>query len=440
VIISSFFIFKQLHEKKKAYNLLEKSNRQIIEQKEEIEKQRDIVTKQKTKITDSIYYAQRIQKAVLPPIQKIERVLPEHFILFRPRDIVSGDFYWMTEKEGIVILSVADCTGHGVPGAFMSMLGVAFLNDIVNRMTFNMHVRSLNANEILNELREKVIQSLHQSGKPTENKDGMDIALCVIDFEHKQMQFAGAHNPMYIIRKGELLQVAADAMPIGVYRTSDISFTNHEITLEKDDLIYLFSDGYYDQLGGDKGYKIFSSNFRKYLLQIHQLSMSEQKRLLEEYHDNWRGKYEQVDDILVIGFKFSPQAKATTTNQSELLWKDKRILIAEDIDTNYFLLTEALKSTHVQLFRAINGKEAVEFCKNNELDLVLMDIYMPIMNGIDATKEIRSFNQQIPIIAQTANGKSDDLTICKEAGCNDYISKPINLKTFLSTIQKHLIK
>ena len=275
VIISLAFIFKQLREKKKAYTLLETSNRQIIEQKQEIEKQRDIVTKQKTKITDSIYYAQRIQKAVLPPIQKIEKVLPEHFILFRPRDIVSGDFYWMTHKDGIVILAVADCTGHGVPGAFMSMLGVAFLNDIVNKMTFNMHVRSLIANDILNELREKVIQSLHQSGKPTENKDGMDIGLCVIDFEHKQLQFAGAHNPMYIIRKGELMQVAADGMPIGVYRT-DKSFTNQEITLEQNDLIYLFSDGYYDQLGGEKGYKIFSSNFRNFLLEIHQNSLAEQ--------------------------------------------------------------------------------------------------------------------------------------------------------------------
>ena len=440
VIISSVFIFKQLREKKKAYNLLEKSNLQIIEQKGEIEKQRDIVTKQKTKITDSILYAQRIQKAVLPPIQKIEKVLPEHFILFRPRDIVSGDFYWMTQKEGIVILAAADCTGHGVPGAFMSMLGVAFLNDIVNRMTFNMHVRSLNANEILNELREKVIQSLHQSGKPNENKDGMDIALCVIDFEHKQMQFAGAHNPMYIIRKGELLQVAADGMPIGVYRTSDKSFTNQEITLEKDDLIYIFSDGYYDQLGGDKGYKIFSSNFRKYLLEIHQNSLPEQKRMLEEYYDNWKGKYEQVDDILVIGFKFLPLTEITSQSKSELLWKDKRILIAEDTETNYFLLSEALKPTKIELFRAMNGQEAVDFCKNNKVDLVLMDIYMPVLNGLDATRQIRSFNQQLPIIAQTATSKSDDIAKCKEAGCDDYISKPINLKSFLSTIQKHLIK
>jgi serine phosphatase RsbU (regulator of sigma subunit) len=439
VTISSVFILKQLREKKKAYTLLKESNQQIIEQKSEIEKQRDIVTKQKTKITDSILYAQRIQSAVLPPLKKIEKVLPEHFVLFRPRDIVSGDFYWMTEKEGIVIIAAADCTGHGVPGAFMSMLGVAFLNDIVNRMTFNMHVRSLNANEILNQLREKVIVSLHQSGKLDENKDGMDIALCVIDFEHKQMQFAGAHNPMYIIRKGELLQVAADGMPIGVYRTSDTPFTNNEITLEKDDLIYLFSDGFYDQLGGEKGYKIFSANFRKKLLEIHQNPLPEQKRLLEEYYDNWKGKYEQVDDILVIGFKFIPQVITSAPVQTDFLWENKCILIAEDVDNNYFLLAEALKPTKVKLFRAINGKDAVEFCKNNKIDIILMDIYMPIMNGLEATRQIREFNKGIPIIAQTASSKSDDIVNCKEAGCSDYISKPINLKTFLSTIQKHLI-
>ncbi len=434
-----FFIFKQLKEKKKAYEMLEQSNRQITEQKQEIELQRDIATSQKKKITDSIYYAQRIQNAVLPPVSLIEKVLPEHFIFYRPRDIVSGDFYWMTEKDGIVIFAAVDCTGHGVPGAFMSMLGVAFLNEIVNKITFNKHIRSLHASEILNQLRENVIGSLHQTGKANETKDGMDMSLCVIDFENRHLQFAGAHNPLYIIRNSSFMQIDADKMPIGIYKTSSIPFNNHELTLEKDDLLYLFSDGYYDQFGGVQNTKMFSANFRKLLLEIHQKPMAEQKRSIQEYYDDWKGNREQVDDVMVIGFKFEPQIVFSAVSQ-EYLWSDKNILIAEDVDFNYILLFEALKPTKAHVIRAVNGQAAVEYCRENNVDLVLMDIRMPVMDGIEATKQIRLFNKQLPIIAQTAHGEDTDIEEINAAGCNDYISKPINLKTFLTVIRKHLIK
>jgi serine phosphatase RsbU (regulator of sigma subunit)/ActR/RegA family two-component response regulator len=439
VLISLFFIFKQFRAKKKAFRMLEESNKQITEQKKEIELQRDIATNQKKKITDSIYYAKRIQNAVLPPVTAFEKVLPEHFLLYRPRDIVSGDFYWMTEKEGIVIIAAADCTGHGVPGAFMSMLGIAYLNDIVNKIAFNKHIRSLQANEILNQLREHVITSLHQTGKSTETKDGMDIALCIIDFEHKLLQYAGAHNPVYIIRKGELTHIEADKMPIGIYRTANVPFSNHEIKLEKDDLIYIFSDGYYDQFGGQTNTKMFSQRFRKYLLEIHDKPLKEQKQLLEDYYETWKGSNEQVDDVMVLGFRFAPHVISASTHE-DYQWQNKKILIAEDVDLNFILLAEALKPTGAQISRVLNGKDAVEFCKSNSLDLVLMDIRMPEMDGIEATKHIRAFNQEVPIIAQTALSEDGDLGLIQEAGCNDYISKPINLKLFLNIIKKHLVK
>jgi len=439
VLFSLFFIFKQLRDKKKAYLMLENSNRQITVQNKQIEEQRDIATNQKKKITDSIHYAKRIQSAVLPPISAFEKVLPEYFIFYRPRDIVSGDFYWLTEKEGIVIVAAVDCTGHGVPGAFMSMLGVAYLNDIVNKTTFNRHIRSLHANEILNQLRENVINSLHQTGKTSETKDGMDISLCIIDFEHKTLQFSGAHNPVYLIRQGKFMQLEADKMPIGIYKTADVSFTNHEISLEKDDLLYIFTDGYYDQFGGPRNTKMFSSNFRKLLLDIHKHPMTVQLQLIEKYYDTWKGNNEQVDDVLVIGFKFEPQIVFKSIHD-DFLWDDKKILIAEDVDFNYLLLAEALKPTKVQITRVINGLEAVEYCKSNETDLVLMDIRMPVLDGIEATKQIRNFNKLLPIIAQTANGDSSDMDEIQKAGCNDYISKPINLKSFLSVLRKHLKK
>ncbi len=436
---SMFFIFKQLRAKKKANALLEQSNIQITQQKQEIEKQRDIANTQKKKITDSIMYAQRIQNAVLPPLSIIEKALPDHFILYRPKDIVSGDFYWMTEKEGFVIIAAVDCTGHGVPGAFMSMLGVAFLNDIINKATFNRHFRTLTASNILNQLREHVILSLHQSGMESESKDGMDISLTIIDFEGMHLQFAGAHNPIYIIRANNIIQMAGDPMPIGVYRTSDKPFTNQEFELEENDLVYLFTDGYYDQFGGTKGSKMLSANFRKYLLEIHHKPMKEQKKLLEEFYNNWKGTHDQLDDVTVIGFRFQPLYKISNAPQYKL-WHNKRILIAEDVELNFLLLVEALKPTQAKIFRVENGRDAVEYCRNNDIDLVLMDIHMPIMNGIEATKLIKSFKPLIPVVAQTAVGSQADIDEIMEAGCIDFVAKPINLKTFLSTVRKHLIK
>ncbi len=439
ILLFLALLFKQLHDKKVANARLQESYKQIAEQKEEIEKQRDIANMQKKKITDSILYAQRIQKAVLPPLNTFERILPDHFILYKPRDIVSGDFYWMSAKDGVAIIAAADCTGHGVPGAFMSMLGIAFLNEIVNKITFNRHILTLHASDILNQLRENVINSLHQTGSPYENKDGMDISLCIIDFEHKQMQFAGAHNSAYLIRNGELQIIEADRMPIGIYRTDNRSFTNNEINLELGDQIYLFTDGFYDQIGGPKNMKLMSVNFRNYLKEIAHLPMGEQKIHLEEFFENWKGNNEQIDDVLVIGFKFSQQIIPTSVNK-EYNWENVNILIAEDVDINYFLLVEALKNTRANIHRALNGKEAVELCRNINPDIILMDIRMPVMDGIEATREIRKFNSDIPIVAQTAFGDENDLNKISAAGCNDYITKPINLKTFLSVIKKHLKK
>ncbi|HEX2935517.1 MAG TPA: response regulator [Bacteroidales bacterium] len=201
-------------------------------------------------------------------------------------------------------------------------------------------------------------------------------------------------------------------------------------------MIYLCSDGYYDQFGGDKGLKFFSVNFRKLLLEIHHLPAKEQLGILEHTIEKWRGKREQVDDMLVIGLRMVLEKEPVIA--STKVYGKQRVLIAEDTEMNYFLLFQALKSFNVHIFRASNGKEAVEFCKANEVDLILMDINMPVMDGEEATKEIRTFNQTIPIIAQTAldlPGQKDHLI---EIGCNDYISKPIDLQLFISIIKKYI--
>ncbi len=427
----------QIRQKKKANQLLSQKNQEVEKKNKEIEKQRDIAHKQREKLMDSIHYAQRIQSAVLPPEQQINELLDDYFLYFKPRDIVSGDFYWLTRKENILILVAADCTGHGVPGAFMSMLGVAFLNEIVNKIAINKHISSLQANEILNQLREQVINSLHQRESGNQNKDGMDLALCIIDYEQKQVQFSGAHNPLYIIRNKELLQFKGDKMPVGMHRNAEKPFTNHTIELQDNDLLYIFSDGFPDQFGGEHGEKFLTKRFKELLVEMHQKPLNEQKDILEDTLENWKGERDQLDDILVIGIKFTSKVKKTAP-PSDRNWSDKRILIVEDTDVNYFLLAEALKPTGIQILRAKNGKEAVDFCETNETDLILMDINMPVMNGNKATKIIKSFRKNLPIIAQTAQNADGEKEKSQAAGCDDYISKPIDLKSFLNVIERHL--
>jgi len=285
--------------------------REVLEQKEEIETQkeeieaqldlatlqRDTISVQKDQILDSIHYAERIQSAILPPETNLSKHLRDHFLLFKPRDIVSGDFYWTMEKNNKLLVAVADCTGHGVPGAFLSMLGIASMNEIVNRS------KILKPHKILEQLRDILIKSLHQTGTRGEAQDGIEIALCVIDLKNHTMEYSGANRPLYIVRKDSVEHFRPDRMPIGIYEQEFVPFTNHSIKLQKDDGIYLFSDGYVDQLGGPLRKTFRVKKFRKLLVEIQDQSMESQKQLLLQNLKDWQGDVEQIDDILVMGIK-----------------------------------------------------------------------------------------------------------------------------------------
>jgi len=277
---------------------LEEMNLTLHGKNEQIEEQMQIVLNQKKEITDSIHYAKRIQDAILPSESLLTAADLEHFVLFKPRDIVSGDFYWINSTEDYIVFAAVDCTGHGVPGAFMSMLGVAFLNEAVRNN------ENVQANLILNELRARVKSSLRQTGKEQEQKDGMDMALCVIDKQKSKLQFAGANNPLYLIRNNELIEFKADRMPIGIYIKEKDSFTNHEVEIQKGDSFYVFSDGFEDQFGGPTGKKFLTKNFKNLLVQLQSNTMEEQKEILRKSIIDWMGEHhEQIDDILVIGVK-----------------------------------------------------------------------------------------------------------------------------------------
>ncbi|OQY05675.1 MAG: hypothetical protein B6I20_00615 [Bacteroidetes bacterium 4572_117] len=302
MLVLAFFIYKSYRTKQKTNILLEEKNQTL-------QRQKDKIAEQNKNITDSIKYAQRIQSALLPPNEFFQEKLIDYFIIYRPRDIVSGDFYWATEKHGKIILGAADCTGHGVPGAFMSMLGISFLNEIVNKYNPD-EGKPMRANIVLNYLRHAVKTSLRQTGEDDEAKDGMDMALVIIDKENNKVQYAGAHNPLFLLRNGELIKYKADSMPVGIYIREKESFTNHEIDVQEGDTIYMFSDGYVDQFGGKNGKKYMISRLRKLILANYTKPMGEQKEIFETELDNWINypnptdeQYQQIDDILFIGFR-----------------------------------------------------------------------------------------------------------------------------------------
>ena len=281
---------------KKLFLDLQEANKTL--EKKVIERTKKIESQRK-EITDSLHYARRIQNALLPPDEELDMLLPSYFILNKPRDIVSGDYYWLANKDNKVIVAVADSTGHGVPGAFMSILGVAYLNEILNQTV------AIKANEILNQLRGQVIKSLHQTGKKDETRDGMEIALCVVDFKRRKLQYSGAFRPLYLIRDNVLKEFKGDSMPIGIYDYEESSFQNEELIFKENDIIYMFSDGYVDQLGGPDRKTFRSRNFKQLLINIHQKPLHEQKGILEKEYEEWRHGIGQIDDIMVMGIRFT---------------------------------------------------------------------------------------------------------------------------------------
>ncbi len=267
--------------------------RKVVERTKQIELQKE-------EITDSIKYASLIQKALLPPEEEIDKLLPSCFIINKPKDIVSGDYYWLSQKDNKVIVVVADCTGHGVPGAFMSILGIAILNEIVNK------TEKIVAGDILNQLREQLIKSLRQTGKEEDKTRGsIEMALCVIDPVNKGLQYSGAFRPLYLIRNNELSEIKGDSMPIGMYEGVKYPFSNNELKFETNDIIYMFSDGYTDQIGGPERKTFKSKKFRELLMHIYSKPLHEQKDILEKNHMEWKREIEQIDDILVMGIRFS---------------------------------------------------------------------------------------------------------------------------------------
>jgi transcriptional regulator with GAF, ATPase, and Fis domain/co-chaperonin GroES (HSP10) len=274
--------------------LYENLEEKVRERTQELSQQKEIIEEKNKHITDSIRYAKRIQDATLPSIGLVRSMLPDSFVLFKPKDIVSGDFYWVETVDDTVLFAVVDCTGHGVPGAFLSLIGHNSLNQIVNELQI------IKPADILFELDKIVYNTLQNNLEETNIKDGMDMSICSLNLNTRELEFAGAYNPLYLLRNNELTEVKGDKIAIGSGQMNQ-KYTNTELQLEEGDRIYLFSDGYADQFGGPKGKKFKYSQFKELLVQIHQKPMEQQHKLLNHSIDAWQGDLEQIDDVCIIG-------------------------------------------------------------------------------------------------------------------------------------------
>lgn len=284
--------------------IIEQKHKEVLQQKIEIQSQKETLEDKNREITDSIRYAKNIQSAFIPSEEKFNSFFDESFVLFKPKDIVSGDFYWIHQLNQKIFYVTADCTGHGVPGGFMTMLGLSFLDEIIAGQ------KTESPAEVLNLLREKIITTLNQSGKIGESKDGMDISICCIDRKNHTLTYSAANNNLYIVRSKdsnsqlpELIELKADRQACG-YNEQILPFVEHTIELQNSDCIYSFTDGFADQFGGPKGKKFRYKQFEELLIQNSGLAFADQKSALLQAHESWKTELDQVDDILVIGIRY----------------------------------------------------------------------------------------------------------------------------------------
>lgn len=297
VLALAIAVFIAFRQKQKTNSVLSLQNEKIKRQNRIIEKAHSILEGKSKDITESIMYAQRIQQAILPMEEEIEKIFPESFIFYKPRDIVSGDFYWFSRVDNFYVLAVADCTGHGVPGAFMSMIG----NDMLNQVVYDAGIS--NPAKALELMDKKISKALTKSKAYPNNKDGMDMAMAVISEKRDFLRYSGANRPLYIVRNGGMLEFKPASRTLGIIAGNNELFQLHDIPLQKGDAIYLFTDGFADQFGGEKNKKFMIKRFKEMLISISAHRMPEQKQIIEKRLDEWKGKQKQVDDICVIGLR-----------------------------------------------------------------------------------------------------------------------------------------
>jgi len=440
-LLFSFLMIRLYRSKSKINRQLIARNIEVNAQKVQIVAQSDKLIRQNELLNNSLHYAFRIQTA-MHPLSEVMHQLFDFFIIYRPRDIVSGDFYWVSrltiDGSDTIFVAVVDCTGHGVPGAFMSLIGNRLLNEIVNEK----HITA--TNQILELLHKGVIESLHQ--ERTEIDDGMDIALCKIEMMHnrkKRVSFSGAKRPLLVYRNStkKVEIVKGDRRPIGKFSAPSVinsPFTTTELSLDTEDNIYLFSDGLTDQNNPERK-RFGMNNLIQLIEQNGANTMLDQKKAIEKSFDIYRNNATQRDDITLLAINLTGSMSTKRERTISYNWSTKTILVVEDEEFSFLLIKGILETTAANLLRAYNGKNALDILQANpNIDLILTDLHMPEMDGITTIGKIRQVNKTVPIIVQTAFNTSDEKEKSFLAGCNDYITKPIQTKELLTAIASYM--
>ncbi len=426
------------------------TNKKLENREIEVLQQNEEINQKNRKLTDSISYASRIQAATLPPDGYTKQLFHDLFILYIPKDIVSGDFYWMKEKNNKTYFAVADCTGHGVPGAFMSMLGISLLNEIIT------NTQNLHANQILDKLRNMVVTALRQTGQRGEAQDGMDISLCIYDAKKMLLEFSGANSTIYFVKENKipaietnrnikiqntntgkfLYEIKGSKVPVG-FSFDNAPFDNYFFEIQNSDIIYLTTDGYTDQFGGPDGKKFYIRQFKEIIATFAHLPMAEQKLMFNTKYLEWKQDEQQIDDILVLGVVLTSENE--TRIETPEKWSNKVIVVVDDEELNFAIIEGLLLHLPINLIWLKNGKEAVDYCTNNSnINLVLMDVQMPIMNGYEAIAIIKRSRPALPIIIQTAFAYSGEKEKGFKAGCDDYLEKPLDLDALINVMAKYI--
>jgi phosphoserine phosphatase RsbU/P len=382
--VKSFYQEKEIQTKNK--EILQK-NKEITEinlHLEDLVKIRTAELEQKRQeIDDSINYSRRIQMAIMGDVHTIEKQFPFSSILYLPKDVVSGDFYWYAQKDDKIILVAADCTGHGVPGAFMSIVGMSALNEVVNEKGI------LQPDQILNALRKRIVNILSQTGKDGESKDGMDISIIVLDLSKMMLEYSGAFNSLYFVRNdfsdfnnnnseyifhnNNLLEIKADRVPIGISDMMDKNYSLHSLEIKPNDVFYILTDGYFDQIGGAQNKKLLSKRFKEKITEIKEHDIIIQKQLLTDYIHSWKGSNEQVDDILVIGIKV-PQESSHSSSLNDDIYKNKNTFFeySGEIDRN--IISDILDSVELKLVDSGIKKLSIK-----KMNIVLIELLQNVL-------------------------------------------------------------
>ncbi|MCE3225552.1 MAG: protein serine/threonine phosphatase [Bacteroidetes bacterium] len=298
MLIVAILVFRSYRQKQKANKIIALQKKEVEKQKEIVDKQKHILEEKHKEITDSINYAERIQRSFLATKELLDNNLNDYFVFFQPKDVVSGDFYWAGKlNNGDFALATADSTGHGVPGAIMSILNISCLEKSVEEE------KLIEPDQILNHSRKKIIERLKKDGSPDGGKDGMDCSIICFDFKNNKLSYAAANNPIWIVRGNQILELPPDKMPVGKHDKDTVPFTKHNVELQKNDVVYALTDGMPDQFGGQRGKKFMYKQLKELLISISLLQMNEQKEALKTALDNWKGDLEQVDDVCIIGVK-----------------------------------------------------------------------------------------------------------------------------------------